>query len=183
MAWFAPREDDWEAASERTLAAQSVLAERLDIESAASLYPSFRGDELVFVLYEPQGGMLRAERSTKTLAAQAVSHGARIVRAHLRDRFPALAEAPLARARSCRYEITAGTRLIGARHSDHPSVWIVGGGSGHGLKHGPPLAEHRDGDRLGHDTPCGIRPRREIRLRELAHGEFESHLVARPAAW
>ena len=63
------------------------------------------------------------------------------VRAYLRDRFPALAEAAVARARSCRYEITADTRLIGARHPDHPSVWIVGGGSGHGLKHGPPMAE------------------------------------------
>jgi glycine/D-amino acid oxidase-like deaminating enzyme len=63
------------------------------------------------------------------------------VRAYLRERFPTLAEAPLVRARSCKYEITADTRLIGAQHPDHPSVWIIGGGSGHGLKHGPPIAE------------------------------------------
>jgi sarcosine oxidase len=63
------------------------------------------------------------------------------VRAYLHRRFSALAEAPLLRTRSCRYEITADTRLIGAPHPDDPSVWIVGGGSGHGLKLGPPMAE------------------------------------------
>jgi len=82
MAWFAHRDDAGEAASERTLAAQRIPVERLDIPSAAQLFPSFRGDDLAFVLYEPQGGVLRAERSMKTLAAQAVSHGARIVRSH-----------------------------------------------------------------------------------------------------
>jgi glycine/D-amino acid oxidase-like deaminating enzyme len=63
------------------------------------------------------------------------------VRAYLRERFPALEDAPLTGARSCRYEITADTRLIAASHPEHPSVWIVGGGSGHGLKHGPPIGE------------------------------------------
>ena len=63
------------------------------------------------------------------------------VRAYLRDRFPMLEHAPLIGARSCRYEITADTRLIAAPHPEHASVWIVGGGSGHGLKHGPPMAE------------------------------------------
>src|ERR687897_1511604 len=80
MAWFAHREDGWEAASARTLAAQNIPVERLDIAGAAGLYPSFRGDDLAFVLFEPEGGVLRAERSMKTLAAQAVAHGARIVR-------------------------------------------------------------------------------------------------------
>jgi sarcosine oxidase len=63
------------------------------------------------------------------------------VRAYLRGRFPTLEGAPFIGARSCRYEMTADTRLIGAPHPEHASVWIVGGGSGHGLKHGPPLAE------------------------------------------
>ena len=80
MAWFAHRDAAWEAASERTLAAQGIPVERLDIASATDLYPSFRGDDLAFVLLEPEGGVLRAERSMRTLAAQAVSHGARIVR-------------------------------------------------------------------------------------------------------
>ena len=73
MAWFAQREDGWEAESERTLAAQGIPAERLDVASAASLYPSFRGDDLAFVLLEPEGGVLRAQRAVRALAAQAVA--------------------------------------------------------------------------------------------------------------
>ncbi|MDX6516403.1 MAG: hypothetical protein QOH73_2069 [Gaiellaceae bacterium] len=252
IAWFAHREDGWEAASERTLAAQSIPAERLDVASAAQLYPSFRGDDLAFVLLEPEAGVLRAERSVRALAAQAAVHGARIVRArarpdaaavvledgtrleadvvvwacgpwlgrlfgdlltlrvtrqellfldggpawrspgvpgwvdydrarygtpdvdtwgvkvavddegpetdpdaelsdtvtterevrgYLRERFPALEHAPLLGARACRYELTPDTNFIAAPHPAHPGVWLVGGGSGHGFKHGPALAE------------------------------------------
>jgi glycine/D-amino acid oxidase-like deaminating enzyme len=63
------------------------------------------------------------------------------VRAYLRERFPALEHAPLLEARSCRYELTKDTNFIAARHPEHESVWLVGGGSGHGFKHGPAMAE------------------------------------------
>jgi glycine/D-amino acid oxidase-like deaminating enzyme len=252
LAWFAHREDGWEAESERTLADMSIPAERLGIESAEALYPSFRGDDLAFVLLEPEGGLLRGQRAVRALAAQAELNGARIVRgrarpegaaavledstrleghvvvwacgpwlgrlfpdlitlsvtrqellffdggpawrapglpswcdydrarygtadidglgvkaaiddlgppldpeaeltdeattepqvrAYLRDRFPALERAPLVETRSSRYEVTADTRFIAGPHPEHPSVWLVGGGSGHGFKHGPPMAE------------------------------------------
>jgi sarcosine oxidase len=252
MAWFAHREDGWEAASARMLATQGIPVERLDVESAAQLYPSFRGDDLAFVLLEPEGGVLRAEQSVRALAAQAVAHGARIVRgrarpddaaavledstrlegdivvwacgpwlahlfgdlvslrvtrqellfldggpawrapdlpgwcdydrartgttaidalgvtaatadegppidpdaelpdtpttepevrAYLHERFPALERAPLIGARSCRYELTPDTHFIAAPHPALSNVWLVGGGSGHGFKHGPPMAE------------------------------------------
>jgi glycine/D-amino acid oxidase-like deaminating enzyme len=63
------------------------------------------------------------------------------VRRYLHDRFPALERAPLLAARCCRYEITLDTHFIAAADPEHPNVWIVGGGSGHGFKHGPPMAE------------------------------------------
>lgn len=63
------------------------------------------------------------------------------VRAYLRGRFPALADAPLSGARTCRYELTPDTNFIAAAHPEHERVWLVGGGSGHGFKHGPALAE------------------------------------------
>jgi glycine/D-amino acid oxidase-like deaminating enzyme len=63
------------------------------------------------------------------------------VRAYLRDRFPALEHAPLAEARACRYELSADSHFIAARHPAHPGVWVLGGGSGHGFKHGPAMAE------------------------------------------
>jgi glycine/D-amino acid oxidase-like deaminating enzyme len=76
----------------------------------------------------------------------------RDVRAYLRDRFPALAEAPLRAALSCRYELTADSNFIAAEHPEAPGVWLLGGGSGHGFKHGPAMAERLaaalDGDPL-----------------------------------
>jgi sarcosine oxidase len=252
VAWFAHGEDGWEAASERALRAQGIPAERLDVEQAARLYPSFRGDDLAFVLLEPEAGALRAQRAVRALARRAAAHGARVlrgrarpngaaavledgtrleadaviwacggwlaglfgelvtlavtrqellfldggpdwrtpgvpawvdydramygtadldelgfkaaldlegppldpdaelddapttepaVRAYLRDRFPALEHAPLAEARACRYELTPDSHFIAARHPEHERVWLLGGGSGHGFKHGPALAE------------------------------------------
>jgi glycine/D-amino acid oxidase-like deaminating enzyme/RimJ/RimL family protein N-acetyltransferase len=56
-------------------------------------------------------------------------------------RFPALADAPLAGTRTCQYTTTADTHfLIGPLDGDR--VWLVGGGSGHGFKHGPALGEY-----------------------------------------
>src|SRR5918999_4100719 len=68
VAWFAHGDDGWEAESERTLAAQGISTERVD---PARLYPSFRGDDLSFVLLEPEAGVLRAQRAVRALAARA----------------------------------------------------------------------------------------------------------------
>jgi glycine/D-amino acid oxidase-like deaminating enzyme len=246
VAWFAHGDHGWETQSERTMAELGIPTERVD---GADLYPSFRGDDLAFVLLEPEGGVLRAQRGVRALVAQAAAAGARMVRgrarpqgraavledstrlegdvviwacgswlrglfgelvpltvtaqeqlffdggpgwhapawvdyaramygtgdidglgvkaaldvegppldpdaeladttttepdvrAYLSDRFPALARVPLARARSCRYELTPDTDFIAAPHPEQPGVWLVGGGSGHGFKHGPALAE------------------------------------------
>jgi glycine/D-amino acid oxidase-like deaminating enzyme len=52
-------------------------------------------------------------------------------------RFPGLHAAPLIDARVCQYENTATGDFIIDRHSRWDNVWIAGGGSGHGFKHGP----------------------------------------------
>jgi sarcosine oxidase len=80
MAWFAGREDGWEAESERTMAAQGIPSQRLEPGEAARLFPSLGIDDLTFVLLEPEAGVLRAQRAVRALAAQAAEHGARIVR-------------------------------------------------------------------------------------------------------
>jgi sarcosine oxidase len=252
VAWFAHGEDGWESAAEHTLAAQAIPCERLEVGAAARLFPSFRGDDLEFVLFEPEAGAIRAQKAVRTLARRAAEHGARDVRArarpddaravlddgttleadvvvwacgpwlgrlfpelvtlrvalqellffdggpgwrspdvpawcdydrarygtadidelgfkgavddegpsfdpdaplpdepttepqmraYLQERFPALADAPLLEARTCRYELTPDTNFIAAPHPEHASVWLVGGGSGHGFKHGPAMAE------------------------------------------
>ena len=248
MAWFAHREDGWEAHSERVLGELGIPTERVD---GAELFPSFGGEDVLFTLFEPEAGVLRAAQATRALATQAREHGAHLVhgrarpsdgavvledgtryeggvvvwacggwlpqlfpgiislrvtrqdllffdggpdwrsapgwvdydlamygtgdvddlgvklapdlegpeispdadlppvpessertaRAYAAVRFPALAEAPLKGSKSCRYEITADSNLVVGPHPGQPDVWIAGGGSGHGFKHGPALAE------------------------------------------
>jgi sarcosine oxidase len=251
VSWFAHREDGWEAESEQTLDALDIPTERWSVEDAAKRFPSFRGDDLTWILHEPEAGVLRAQKAVQTLAEQAAQRGARIVRSravpdgdrvrlgdggvleadrivwscggwlaglfpeHVKlrvtqqelfffeggpawrdtpawvdydratygtgdldalgvkvawdaegpaldpdadlppatpqteqltrgyaaDRFPALAQAPLVGSKCCRYELSADSHFIAAPHPEHPAHWIVGGGSGHGFKHGPAMAE------------------------------------------
>ena len=63
-------------------------------------------------------------------------------RRYLAHRFPTLADAPLASAPGCHYSLTPDGQFIFDRHPEHPNVWLLGGGSGHGYKHGPAVAEH-----------------------------------------
>jgi glycine/D-amino acid oxidase-like deaminating enzyme len=62
-------------------------------------------------------------------------------RAYLRRRFPALADAPLLESRVCQYENSTDHDFILDRHPEARNAWIVGGGSGHGFKHGPVMGE------------------------------------------
>jgi glycine/D-amino acid oxidase-like deaminating enzyme len=65
-----------------------------------------------------------------------------VTRTYLRRRFPALGDAPVVMTRTCQYTSTPDANWIVAPHPEHPSVWIVGAGSGHGFKHGPALGEY-----------------------------------------
>lgn len=251
VSWFAHRDNGWEAESLRVLAELGVPAAREGVAEAARRFPGLRGDDLAWVLHEPEAGVLRAQRAVRALAARAAAHGATVVRARARpagaavaledgrrlegdrvvwacggwlggvfprlvtlrvtrqelffldggpvwrgvggwvdydratygtgdfdglgvkaawdvegppidpdaplpaasaqlerlargyvsDRFGALGEAPLVGARTCRYEITPDSHFLAGPHPEHPSVWILGGGSGHGFKHGPAMAE------------------------------------------
>ena len=64
------------------------------------------------------------------------------VRAFLARRFPALASAPLVETRVCQYENTSNGDFLIDRHPEAENVWLVGGGSGHGFKHGPAVGEY-----------------------------------------
>jgi monomeric sarcosine oxidase len=63
-------------------------------------------------------------------------------RAFLAQRFPALAGAPLLATEVCQYENTSNGDLVLDRHPAFDNVWIAGGGSGHGFKHGPAVGEY-----------------------------------------
>ena len=63
------------------------------------------------------------------------------VREYVAFRFPAMKDAPLIETRVCQYEQTADSHFIVDRHPRMSNVWLLGGGSGHGFKHGPALGE------------------------------------------
>jgi glycine/D-amino acid oxidase-like deaminating enzyme len=65
----------------------------------------------------------------------------RWIRDYCTRRFPALATAPLKSSTTCRYELSPDSHFVAAQHPEHPAVWLLGGGSGHGFKHGPAMAE------------------------------------------
>ena len=251
--WMAHAEDGIEAASAATMTAQGIPCERLEPGAGSRLFPSFDPTGIAFLLYEPEAGVLRAQRATQALARQAGAHGATLLRAtaapdgdrvrlddgrtleadvvvwacgawlgelfphhvairstrqelfffaggpawaadrvpafvdfdsaiygtgdldglgvkaapdfdgpplapgaelppatrasealaraFLRERFPALSGAPLAGSKCCRYELAPDAHFVAAPLPEHPTVWLLGGGSGHGFKHGPALAE------------------------------------------
>jgi glycine/D-amino acid oxidase-like deaminating enzyme len=249
VAWFARREDGWEADGERVLRAAGVPVERLEPGDAHGLFPSLTADDLAFVLHEPEAGVLRAAVGVRALVARAREAGAQLLagearpdgagvrlgedrleadaivwacgawlgrlfpellrvrvtfqqltlfevppewhgpgwvdfdaafygharvdpygmkvaadhdgvevdpderpleatpqaveqaREYLGHRFPALASAPVAGTPACHYGLTADGEFLFDRHPEHPGVWLLGGGSGHGYKHGPALAE------------------------------------------
>jgi glycine/D-amino acid oxidase-like deaminating enzyme len=75
---------------------------------------------------------LNRELSQEKLAA---------ARKYLAWRFPTLANAPLLESRVCQYENSTDHDFILDRHPEARNTWIVGGGSGHGFKHGPVIGE------------------------------------------
>ena len=78
-------------------------------------------------------------------------------RDYLARRIPALRDAPLLEARVCQYENTSNGDFLIDRHPEFENVWLAGGGSGHGFKHGPTVGEYVMARIDGHNE--GIEPR------------------------
>jgi glycine/D-amino acid oxidase-like deaminating enzyme len=85
-----------------------------------------------------------------------------VARAYLAERFPELGHAPLVHGTVCQYALTPDTNFVIAPHPARDDEWIVGGGSGHGFKHGPALAEYAARVVTGAEAPSeqfGLGPR------------------------
>jgi len=88
-----------------------------------------------------------------TMERQISTEGLTAARAYIRLRFPALVGAPLVESRVCQYENSTDQNFILDRHPEAENAWIVGGGSGHGFKHGPVMGEIVADAVLGQKAP------------------------------
>jgi monomeric sarcosine oxidase len=86
------------------------------------------------------------------------------VREYLARRVPALKDAPLLETRVCQYENTSNGDFLIDRHPSFENVWLVGGGSGHGFKHGPAVGEYVVASMTGDVGP--IEPRFTLATKE-----------------
>jgi glycine/D-amino acid oxidase-like deaminating enzyme len=93
------------------------------------------------------------------------AEGEQAIRAFVRQRFPALAGAPLVGAEVCQYENSPDGNFLVDRHPTLPEIWIAGGGSGHGFKMGPAF-----GEMLAHLVRDDGTPDPLFRLARLASG-------------
>jgi glycine/D-amino acid oxidase-like deaminating enzyme len=90
------------------------------------------------IAFDTHGPAFDPETGSREITQAGLTHA----RAVLRTRFPGLAGAPLLETRVCQYENTSSGDFLIDRHPDRNNVWLVGGGSGHGFKHGPYVGEY-----------------------------------------
>lgn len=92
-------------------------------------------------------------------------------RAFLASRFPGLANAPYIHGRVCQYENSSNGDFLIDRLPGHDRVWLVGGGSGHGFKHGPAVGRRVAAHIM--DARLAIEPRFAL----AAKGEVQKRTV------
>ena len=78
------------------------------------------------------------DRGERIVSADSI----RAIRQYLARRIPLLLNAPITETRVCQYENTSNGDFLIDRHPELENVWLVGGGSGHGFKHGPAVGEY-----------------------------------------
>ena len=76
-----------------------------------------------------------------------------VARMVLARRVPALEAAPLLEGHVCQYSNSWNGDFVIDRHPEIDNVWLVGGGSGHGFKHGPAVGEYVTEQLSGRATP------------------------------
>lgn len=90
------------------------------------------------IAFDSHGPEFDAETGSRIVTPD----GLDATRKYLGKRFPALTNAPVLETRVCQYENTSSGDFLIDRHPDFDNVWLVGGGSGHGFKHGPVVGEY-----------------------------------------
>jgi glycine/D-amino acid oxidase-like deaminating enzyme len=90
------------------------------------------------IAFDRHGPAFDPDSGDRSVTANAITEA----REALASRFPALRDAPLTESRVCQYENTSNGDFLIDRHPEWNNVWLAGGGSGHGFKHGPAVGEY-----------------------------------------
>jgi len=117
-------------------------------ENKLPVWADHRSDRFLYGIPASQGRGFKIADDTRgadfdpTSGERSISPGGlKTIREYVGFRFPALKNAPLLETRVCQYENSPDNHFIVDRHPVAENVWLVGGGSGHGFKHGPALGE------------------------------------------
>lgn len=90
------------------------------------------------IAHDHHGPLVDPDTQSRTATPEAID----TAKEFLARRFPALKDAPILESRVCQYENTSSGDFLIDRHPAFENVWLVGGGSGHGFKHGPSVGEY-----------------------------------------
>lgn len=107
-------------------------------------WADFNGGDLYYGFPNLEGRGFKIARDTHGTAfdpdtgdRRMSEEGMALLRAFVARRFPALADQPFTEFRVCQYENSSNGDFLIDRHPERDGVILVGGGSGHGFKHGP----------------------------------------------
>jgi monomeric sarcosine oxidase len=90
------------------------------------------------IAHDRHGVAADPDTQSRTASREALA----LAKEYVARRFPALRGAPVVETRVCQYENTSNGDFLIDRHPQMENVWLVGGGSGHGFKHGPSVGEY-----------------------------------------
>ena len=90
------------------------------------------------IAFDRHGSSIDPDTDERVIGKDSISR----LRTFLGKHVPALKDAPIVETRVCQYENTWNGDFLIDRHPAAENVWMVGGGSGHGFKHGPALGEY-----------------------------------------
>ena len=109
------------------------------VDFAEEIYgiPDFKGRGFK-VAPDRHGPAFDPDAGTRVITPETLAS----VREFVGRRFPGLKDAPLIAGEVCQYENTSNGDFLIDRHPERDNVWLVGGGSGHGFKHGPAVGEY-----------------------------------------
>ena len=107
-------------------------------------WADFNGGDLYYGFPNLEGRGFKIARDTRgadfdpdTGDRRMTDEGAALLRAFADRRFPALAGRPFTEFRVCQYENSSNGDFLIDRHPTLEGAYLLGGGSGHGFKHGP----------------------------------------------